>query len=516
MDSNELMKFADDSENITDSNLSQKFWKILIVDDEPDIHTVTKLVLADSVFLGRKLEFYDCFSAKEAREFLSSNDDIAVMLLDVVMEQDDSGLKLVDYVRNVLNNRTIRIVLRTGQPGQAPEEKVIVEYDINDYKAKTELTTERLYTTLYSSLRSYRDIITIDKSRRGLEKIISASSSIFEIQSLKQFVHGILMQVMSILHIDNDAVYLKTSGLTASNMDGDIIILATAGKYAEQQIEKQNIDAIDDKNVRLMILEALQKKQTINRGNCYTGYFRSNNGSENIIYLEHAEDINPWELDLLEIFCANIAVAFDNIYLTKEIEDSQKEMMFILGEIAESRSKETHYHVKRVGEYCKLIAILSGMDEEEAETLRVASSMHDIGKLAIPDNILLKPARFDDEEFEIMKKHSGLGSDILKFSKRSLLQKASLIAQQHHERYDGKGYPDKLKGDQIHPYARITAIADVFDALSTDRVYRKAWPMEKVIRKMEDEKGRHFDPVYVDILLENLDKFLDIRKKLDK
>ncbi|MDA3900497.1 MAG: DUF3369 domain-containing protein [Spirochaetes bacterium] len=513
---NDLMQFADEPDSSNTGFDTQKYWKILIVDDEPDIHQVTKLVLADTLFLGRKLAFYDCYSASEAELFLQKHDDIAIIFLDVVMEENDSGLKLVDYIRNTINNSMIRIVLRTGQPGEAPEEKVIVKYDINDYKAKTELTTERLFTTVYSSLRSYRDLITIDRSRRGLEKIIDASSNIFEIQSLKQFVHGILMQILSILHIENDAVYLKTSGLTATNQHGDVIILATAGKYSELQIEKKSIEAINDENARLLIIETLETKQTIKRGSRYAGYFRSNNGSENIIYLEHFEEISSWELDLLEIFCSNIAIAFDNIYLTQELEESQKEMMFIMGEIAESRSQETHWHVKRVGEYCKLIALLSGMEEEEAETLKVASSMHDIGKIAIPDNILLKPARFEEHEFEVMKNHADLGSNILKISSRSLLQRAAIIAQQHHERYDGKGYPEKLKGDEIHQDARITAVADVFDALSTDRIYRKAWPMDMVIEKMRKERGRHFDPVFIDILLNNIDQFLSIRKELDK
>lgn len=199
--------------------------------------------------------------------------------------------------------------------------------------------------------------------------------------------------------------------------------------------------------------------------------------------------------------------------LNDEITDTQKEVVFTMGAIGESRSKETGNHVKRVAEYSKLIALKYGLPEEEAELLRMASPMHDIGKVAIPDAILKKPARFTPEEFDIMKTHAQLGHEMLKYSKRPILNTASIVAHEHHERWDGKGYPRGLSGEDIHIYGRITSLADVFDALGSKRVYKDAWSDEKIFALFKEERGKQFDPKIVDIFFENLDEFLKIRDK---
>ncbi len=199
--------------------------------------------------------------------------------------------------------------------------------------------------------------------------------------------------------------------------------------------------------------------------------------------------------------------------LNVEIEDTQKEVVFTMGSIGESRSKETGNHVKRVAQYSKILALAYGLPEEEAELLKTASPMHDIGKVAIPDAILKKPARFTPEEFEIMKTHSQLGYDMLCSSTRPILKTASIVAYEHHERWDGKGYPQGIKGEDIHLYGRITAIADVFDALGSPRVYKPAWDDDKIFALLKEEQGKQFDPKLIDLFFTNLDKFLNIREK---
>lgn len=507
----DLLVFASEDKS-SDEVSDRENWKVLIVDDEEDVHKVTQLVLSDVNFLNKKIDFYNCYSAAEAKDFLNKHNDIAVILLDVVMEEDDSGLKLVKYIRNELDNQIARIILRTGQPGQAPEEQVVVEYDINDYKSKPELTSEKLFTTVIASLRSYRDLVTIEKSRKGLEKIIDASANIFELQSLKQFVSGVLLQLVSILKLDSNAVYAQASGLTCTNSNGEFVVLAAAGRYDVETIDKPVENIVSD-DVESVIKRAVQEKRTIFDNNHYVGYFESKNGSENIIYLEKTDNIDEWEKDLIDIFCSNVAIAFDNIYLNQELEDSQREIIFTLGEIAESRSKETHNHVKRVSEYSRFLALKYGLSNDEAEILKVASAMHDIGKISIPDNILKKPGSLTGDEFDVMKRHAANGGDMLKYSKRNILKPASIIAYQHHERYDGKGYPLGLKGDDIHIFARITAVADVFDALISDRVYRKAMPLEKVIDIFKEGRGTQFDPEITDILLNNIDDIMKIKEK---
>ncbi|MGJ0371888.1 HD domain-containing protein [Aliarcobacter cryaerophilus] len=198
--------------------------------------------------------------------------------------------------------------------------------------------------------------------------------------------------------------------------------------------------------------------------------------------------------------------------LNEEIENTQKEVVFTMGSIGESRSKETGNHVKRVAEYSKLLAIYYGLDKKEAEMLKQASPMHDIGKVAIPDAILNKPGRFDETEREIMNTHAKLGYEMLKHSNRPLLKMAAIVANEHHEKWDGSGYPNGLKAENIHIYGRITALADVFDALGSDRVYKKAWDDEKIFNLFKEERAKHFDPKLVDIFFEHLDEFLKIRE----
>ncbi len=197
--------------------------------------------------------------------------------------------------------------------------------------------------------------------------------------------------------------------------------------------------------------------------------------------------------------------------LNREIEETQKEVVFTMGTIGESRSQETGNHVKRVAEYSRLLALGLGMDEAEAELIKLASPMHDIGKVAIPDSILKKAGPLSDDEFEQMKTHTLLGYQMLKHSERPILKASAIIAYQHHEKWDGTGYPQGLSGDEIHIYGRITALADVFDALGSARVYKGAWDDSDIFDFMEHERGRHFDPALVDIFLDKKDKFLHIR-----
>jgi len=202
------------------------------------------------------------------------------------------------------------------------------------------------------------------------------------------------------------------------------------------------------------------------------------------------------------------------IKLHEELEATQQEIIYRMGEIAESRSKETGNHVRRVAEYSRLLAQKYGLDKKESNLIASASPMHDIGKVGIPDSILQKPGSLDDSEWDIMRTHAMLGYTILQNSTRPLLQAAAIIAKEHHEKYDGSGYPLKLKGSNIHLYARIVAVADVFDALSHDRCYKKAWEDEAIFEFFEKERGKHFDPNIVDLFLNAKEEILTIRDSL--
>ena len=197
--------------------------------------------------------------------------------------------------------------------------------------------------------------------------------------------------------------------------------------------------------------------------------------------------------------------------LNDELEDSQKEVVMTIGAIAETRSKETGMHVKRVAEYSRLFAILSGVAIHEADILALASPMHDLGKVGIPDYILNKRGPLTKEERTIMDTHAQLGHDMLKRSNRQILKTAAIVALEHHEKWDGTGYPNKKAGESIHLYGRITALADVFDALCSKRCYKEPWGDEDIFNYIRSARGTHFDPNLVDIFFDNLDRFLVIR-----
>ncbi|MFP4363554.1 MAG: DUF3369 domain-containing protein [Spirochaetia bacterium] len=503
--------FADEDESTEQAAEYDASWKILIVDDEREIHSVTKMVLDNFEFEGKPLHFLSAFSGEEAKKIIAENPDIAVVLLDVVMEEENSGLEVTKCIREELKNHFVRIILRTGQPGQAPERQVISEYDINDYKEKAELTAQKLYTVMMSSLRSYRDLRIIERNRLGLEQIIKATSNLFEVQSLKNFASGILTQLTSLLRLDESSVYLNASGFTATHISKDYYIIAGTGAYSE--LIDQPMGKAVPADVYEMLEEAAREKKSLFFENAFVGYFQTGDKSENLVFLRRTKALTPLDKRLIQIFASNVAVAFDNIYLNQEIVNTQKEVIFTLGEVVDNRSKETANHVKRVAEFCGLLAYKLGYSEEECELIRLAAPMHDVGKIGIPDVILNKPGKYTSTEFKVMYTHTSIGYNILKGSKRKIMQDAAVIAFQHHEKWDGTGYPQGLKGEEIHPHARIVALADVFDALSHKRIYKDAWTDDQILALFEEERGKHFDPKIVDAFLNSFDEFKAIVKK---
>lgn len=199
--------------------------------------------------------------------------------------------------------------------------------------------------------------------------------------------------------------------------------------------------------------------------------------------------------------------------LSAEIEDAHKETIYTMGVIEEHRSKETNYHTMRVTKYCGLLAQKAGLSDREVDLITTAAPLHDIGKLSIPDSILMKPCRLTEEEFAVMKNHAEIGFNMLRHSKRDVLTSAAVIAQQHHERWDGAGYPRGLKGEDMHIFGRIVALADVFDALATRRVYKEKWPLDKVADYLQSESGKQFDPRLVTLMLRDFDEFVAILEK---
>lgn len=507
--------FLDEDDDETTVSNGNPPWKVMIVDDEPGVHEVTKLALQGVAFDKRPLEFISCFSGAEAQAAIAEHPDTALILLDVVMENEHAGLDFARYVRETANNSIVRIVLRTGQPGQAPERQVILDYDINDYKEKTELTASKLFTLVYSSLRAYRDIITIENNKRALGKIIDSSTDIFKLSSLEKFAEGVLEQISGLVSSTPGSLFLKSrtktapNGLAASFDKNGWRRVAGTGRYSDNI----DLDPLLNGQFKGMLDKAKANDGIAFDDNALLAYFEDRLGGRNLLLLDGLGRLGDNEITLIEMYMRNVSIALENISLHDDLEQTQREIIYLLGEAVETRSEETGGHVRRVAELSHFLALALGMSAREADLLQSASPLHDLGKIAMPDSILHKPGRLTPEERATMCTHAEIGYNLLKPSKREMLQVAAAIAHEHHERWDGKGYPQGLQGDEISIYARITSVADVYDALLSRRSYKEPWTEEAALGFLQEEASTQFDPAIVKLLLDNADQVHAIRAR---
>lgn len=296
-------------------------WKLLIVDDEAAVHEVTKLALGSFKFAGRAMQFISAYSGEEAKKLMAEHSDIAVILLDVVMESQHAGLEVADYVRGDLGNKVVRIVLRTGQPGEAPEYEVITKYDINDYKEKTELTQARLYTTVYSALSAYRELHARELSLQGLTKIIEASANIFDLNAMNRFATGVLEQLIALLHMKDDAILVEASALAVDKYGDSLSVVAAIGDFSELEGRSGLLNW--NPHIMSRIKLTLSNKRNNYSEDYFAGYYKTSCGQEHVLYASASECMPTGYIDILEMFIRNVAIAHQNI---KIITDMQSEL----------------------------------------------------------------------------------------------------------------------------------------------------------------------------------------------
>lgn len=483
-------------------------WQILIVDDDHEVHAITRVVLGDMTFENRRLRFLSAYSARQARALLAEHADIAAILLDVVMETDDAGLTLVRHIREELGNRQVRIILRTGQPGQAPERQVIAAYDINDYKAKSELTAQKLFTTTIAALRSYQHIATIERGRQGLEAVMEAADRLHEQRSRGDFLATVVERTVLLLP------RVESVLLCGPEREGGRgpVILAAAGALADR-VGQSASAALPDAALAdaVAALEDGQHRWTVGHG---VAVLRSRSLSPHVLCLIDPAPLPDVERRLIELFCAKAAIGFDNLHLYERLEQAQTATVHALGKLAEYKDEVTGDHVKRLGRWATAIAhelradgLFPGqLDESFCGMIGLASVLHDVGKVGIPDAILRKPGKLDPDEMRHMREHAAMGGRILRDASgpagdRNYLSMGAEIAESHHEKFDGSGYPHGLSGDAIPLSGRIVAVADVFDALLHRRPYKEPWEIAAVLDLLRAESGAHFDPRVVDAFL---------------
>ena len=298
-----------------------KAWKVAIIDDDRAVHDGTRFALYDYALNGDGIELVSAYSAAEGRELLRAHPDIAVILLDVVMESDRAGLELVNHIRRELRNEAVRIILRTGEPGQAPERQVIVDYDINDYKAKTELTADKLFTSLTAALRSHMQLRAMIETRRGLEIIIDATPTLFDFRSMQRLAEGVLTQVASLLAVDCAGILiLRDLGAGGRRF----AVLAGSGCYREC-VGADTLEGLDGDLLEL-VDAAFSTRRTAFKDQRTVLYISTHSGAEIVVFLEAGKRLTDTDRALIEVFSSRLSIAFDNVVLYSQLQGANADL----------------------------------------------------------------------------------------------------------------------------------------------------------------------------------------------
>src|SRR6201991_533592 len=301
---------------------SVRKWKVAVIDDDAAVHEGTRFALSDYNLHGATLEILSAYSAAEGRTLMRDNPDVAAVLLDVIMETDVAGLELVEYIRNELKNETVRIILRTGQPGQAPERRVIVQYDINDYKAKTELTADKLFTSLTAALRSYQQLERMVQTRRGLEIIIDAASTLYDFRSMQRLAEGVLTQIASLLNADCAGILvLRDDGNGARE---DFSVLAGSGCY-RRFMSSPGSRALDPA-LRSLVEAGFPGRKHEFADHRTVLYIRTGSGREVVVLLQAERPLSETDRALVEIFGSRLSIAFDNVILYQQLHEANTQL----------------------------------------------------------------------------------------------------------------------------------------------------------------------------------------------
>lgn len=452
-------------------------FSILIVDDAK-----LNVKIIEDILIEKNYKLFSVNSGKDALEIIKQN-EIDLILLDVIMPEMD-GFQVAEYLLNDIKYKEIPIIFITAL-NNTENIKKCFELGARDYISKPFNEIE-----LLSRVATHLELA---RSKKNLQHTLDENLVL-------------LSQYKTI--VDKSAIVSKT------NKKGII----TYANDAFADISGYTIDELIDKPHNLVRHPDMSKNdfskmwETIKNKNIWQGEVKNlKKNGETYVVLSTVMPILDFDGEIKEYMSVRHDIT-DIYNLKQEIEDTQKEIIFTMGSIGETRSKETGYHVKRVAEYSRILAKYVDLTEYEIDLLVQASPMHDIGKVAIPDAILHKPGKLNDEEFNIMRNHSELGYKMLCHSTRPLLKIAATIAFEHHEHWNGQGYPRYLKKDEISIYGRITALADVFDALASDRCYKKAWEDEDIFNYFKEQSGKQFDPTLVEIFFEHLDEFMNIKE----
>ncbi len=475
-------------------------WKVLVLDENISIHEKAKRVLEGLKLDDIPIIVLSAFNINEAVEIFNKNPDIAAMLMS--FEPDpDLKIKFINKIREEIKNTSVSITLHSCSK-QKRQQFDFSHKNISVYMETAKLTEEKILYLIMSGIRFHKNALSLLNHNRILKYMINSLPDTAVSNSVKEALHinfEYFEQLLKKINLKIGAISFVNGKFFKCTPDMEKYKKIPLNSFIKEK-------AIDVEKIKF-------KKQAIIR--LKDGIFATLNSNINITsYIKFNEPVNEETIKLLKLYIHELTTVIDSISLKEEMNNNLKEIIFTLGDLIETRSNETGQHVERVADYTYIISKALNLKPDLISLFKTASTLHDIGKIGIPDNILNKPGRLTKEEFEIMKQHSVIGYNILKKSKKDIFKISANVALHHHENYDGSGYPYGIKGNEIPLEARIVSLADYYDALSSDRVYRKAWEEKRILDSIKELKGIKFDPEVVDGFFNNYHKIIEIRMNM--
>ena len=490
-------------------------WKILIADDDPDVHAATRLALRGIEFRGRRLSFVDAYSGAETLTALQENPDTAIVFLDAIMETEDAGLSAAKRIRES-GFGLVRIIVRTGFPGQAPECQVIVDYDIHDYKEKTGLTVQKLFTSVISALRAYADLVALEGHRRGLMCVIE-SVSWFDFVAVQRYVAGMLAEFSDLADLDAESI-LVVSRSTAIPAQAPTVMASL--DYWEDTGEPRRMESLPGE-VTELVTASLDQRQGLS-GRPGQTLFMANHNIDLVVFASGNDPFALADIVLLEVFLAKVCQAISSQQAFADIQRDRDAVLWGVALHAERWNENAQEELTRLSRLVSAIAIRlnttltfpNEIDSHFVRDMAAAACLHDLGNEAIPEVLLSKTSQYTAEEKILMHSHVTAGIEILKqflmgAASSNVLNIARDIVAGHHERYDGAGYPHGLRGDAIPLAARLVAVADAYIAMTSRRPHRPAIDASVACAAIRAGKGSAYDPRIVEAFFEAVDTASD-------
>lgn len=505
-------------------------WRVLIVDDDAEVHAMTRLVMRKFTFQGRPLELLSAYSGQAALELLRDQPDIALILLDVVMETEDAGLRLVARIREELGNHAVRIVLRTGQPGQMPEHDIIHSYDINDYKAKTELTAQKLATSVVAALRSYAQISDIDRLRDGVARVAVLGRDLDPSLGVETLVATVLTRLAELLRLP--ATGFLAAVPEAATPGQPARIRATLGPVP-WAVGQDLPPALSDGLMRgasavppaavpptaippaaipvdgwlLIALPPLPINTAlgdpVGLPACLLG-----------VALPHPLDASGQRLAWV---AANRLVdVWETLAAMERLRATRRATALLLAAGRPQPDGAGTWRQPDGGRGARLSRLAVGLAQrlrhdpsyapalggDALEYIAMGAMLYDVGMMGVPGDLPAKPGSLTQDERDMVRRHAAQGAGLMRAAAAQVggdayMDFCAMLAQTHHERWDGAGYPDGLAGDAIPLAARLIAVADTYDALTHPRIPRPALTHEAACRELAAAAGSQLDPALV-------------------